>query len=134
MTVYPAVEIMHQLADTYKKLGRHLDAAALEKEVLEFLQRHHPGNHAVICMPRHYPLSRVARSLTGFGAGRAMDCLACTLGHCKQYEDAISLLEKTIEIRRRVLPCGMEQHHLGAIFGRISFHVDASPLTHRSLC
>ena len=109
---------MHQLADTYKKLGRNHDAAVLEKKVLEFVQRLHPENHAVICMRGHHLLNRIVHSLMGFVAGRAMDCLACTLGHCKQYEDAIELLEKAIEMRRRVLPFGIElseQHNLGAI-------------------
>jgi tetratricopeptide (TPR) repeat protein len=112
---YPAAEMMHQLADTYKKLGRNHDAAVLEKKVLEFLQRLHPENHAAICMHGHNFFNRIVQSLTGFDAGRAMDCLACTLGHCKQYEDAIKLLEKAIEIRR-VQSFGIEQHHLGAIF------------------
>jgi hypothetical protein len=121
VTLYRAAEMMHQLADTYKKLGRNHDAAALEKKVLEFLQRLHPENHAVICMRGHHLFNRIVRSLMVFVAGRAMDCLACTLGHCKQYEDAIELLEKAIEIRRRVLPFGIEQHHLGAIFGQNFF-------------
>ena len=106
------------LASTYSALGRHEDALAMNERVLELFRRVLPEDHPDI--GEGHVWSGVACVVVIVGrwidvfvlrAGSAMSQLASTYSAIGRHEDALAMQEKSLELRRRVLP---EDHrHIG---------------------
>ena len=75
---------MNNLAITYRALGRHSDALAVQESVLEFRRQILPPNHPKI--------------------GDSMNNLALTYGSLGRHADALAMQESALEFRRRILP------------------------------
>ncbi len=94
---------MSNLAGAYRALGRHQDALVLLEQTLQFWRRVLPENHPHIGAMRLWLLLRRV-TLTRSVLGGAMHNLAAAYNMLGRHQDALVLLEKSLEFQRRVLP------------------------------
>jgi len=116
---------MHNLAVSYTALGRHQDALPLRQKTLEIRRRVFPENHPTIGV-----MCSVCSCQSDFTRSvlpvDAMSGLAVTYMKLRRFQDALVLQEKTLEIRRRVLP---EDHPIIGVWCSMSFPISLSIVT-----
>ena len=91
---------MLNLANSYAELGRDQEALVLREKTLEFMRgvtENHPDKGET-----KLPLVQMVCDL--LFPGDAMFNLAMSYSSIGRHQDALALLEQTLELRRRVLP------------------------------
>jgi pentatricopeptide repeat protein len=94
---------MTALASCYGKHGRHQDAVLLFEESLEFQRRVRPENHPEIGEANRCDML-FDHWVNLFVPGSAMADLAFCYSNLGRHQDAVLLLEESLEFQRRVLP------------------------------
>ncbi len=92
------------LASTYAELGLHQDALVMREKTLEFRRRVLLENHPHIGLTYFWLVVYFLSYLTISALGNAMDNLASTCTDLGRHQDALVMLEKALEFRRRILP------------------------------
>ena len=94
---------MTSLAVCYSKHGRHQDAVLLFEESLEFQRRVRPENHPEIGEANRCDML-FDHWVNLFVPGSTMTALASCYSKLERNQDAVLLLEESLEFQRRVLP------------------------------
>jgi tetratricopeptide (TPR) repeat protein len=101
---------MGNLADTYRALGRHADALAMEEQVLEFRCRVLPVNHPSIgegCALRD-GLHWMCRSSCFFPAGSSLHNISLSYEKSSLLPRALECAREALRIWQASLPPGHE--------------------------